>query len=294
MSAKYRRNKKREKKQKRLIAMATVAASGLVLWSCQQPAEPEAPANGSESSVVAGTSTEKESQSSERSAEETRRQELEAQLVATPEAHSSDWNLILVNRNNRLDGDLPIEFYHAANGLPMDARIQDAYETMMAEGRAQGLEFILVSAYRSISQQEANYWSQYNAYLNSGYSEAEAKKMTEDYIALPDASEHSTGLAVDITNPAMYAAGEGGLVEAFENTAEGQWLHKNAADYGFILRYPRDKEDITMIQYESWHFRYVGVENARYMYENGLTLEEYVAILQQNEAIRSELAELEN
>lgn len=294
MSAKHG-NKKQEKKGK-LPLIAVLAIFGMALWSCQQedqPADSGSSAQGSESSVVAGSSTVNDSHSAKTS-QETRREELEAQLVPTPEAHSSDWNLILVNRDHRLEGDLPIDFYHAANGLPMDARIQDAYETMMADGREQGLDFILVSAYRSIGQQEANYWSQYNAYLNSGYSEAEAKQMTEDYIALPDASEHSTGLAVDITNPEMYAAGEGGLVEDFEDTAEGQWLHQHAADYGFILRYPRDKEDVTMIQYESWHFRYVGVENARYIYEKGLTLEEYVAILEQNEAIQSELAELEN
>lgn len=291
MSVRYNR-KKQEKKRRKLVTMGVVAFSGLALWSCQPTGEPEADSS-SKPLESASVSSSVLAESSAVEPEISERERLEAQLVATPEAHSSDWNLILINRNNRLDGDLPIEFHYAANGLAMDARIQQAYEAMIADGRAQGLDFILVSAYRSIAQQEANYWSQYNAYINSGYSEAEAKQMTEDYIALPDASEHSTGLALDISNPEMYAAGSGGLVEAFEDTAEGQWLHENAADYGFILRYPRGKEEITMIQYESWHFRYVGVENAQYMYQNELTLEEYVAILRQNEAVRSELAELE-
>lgn len=100
-----------------------------------------------------------------------------------------------------------------------------------------------------------------------------------------------TGLAADITDPALYHL-ENGLVTEFESTASAQWLYENAADYGFVLRYPRGKEGIIDVSYEAWHFRYVGRENAQYMVENQLVLEEYVALLQKNEAIREQISEL--
>jgi D-alanyl-D-alanine carboxypeptidase len=78
-------------------------------------------------------------------------------------------------------------------------------------------------------------------------------------------------MALDIVTP-----GYQNLNEGFANTAAGRWLKKNAYKYGFILRYPKGKEDITGIIYEPWHFRYVGVEAATVMYEQGLTLEEFV------------------
>ena len=100
-----------------------------------------------------------------------------------------------------------------------------------------------------------------------------------------------TGLALDITDPALYHL-ENGLVTEFEETATAQWLYENAANYGFILRYPRGKEGIIDVNYEAWHFRYVGRENAQYMVRNNLALEEYVALLQKNEAIREQISEL--
>lgn len=211
----------------------------------------------------------------------------EEQLIDTPNSHTSDWNLVLVNRYHQLDSDMEFEPYYTENGMILDSRIAESFEAMMADGRAEGLQFILVSSYRSLSQQQANYDSVYYSYINQGYSVEEAVEKTEEYIALPNASEHSTGLAVDITEPVLYNNNEQGLVEEFDETPEGKWLQQNAAEYGFILRYPRGKEHLTIIEYESWHFRYVGVENARYIKNNHLTLEEYIEILNHNEEIRA-------
>ena len=90
-------------------------------------------------------------------------------------------------------------------------------------------------------------------------------------IAVPGASEHQVGLALDIVCSTYYR-----LDEAFGDTEAGKWLAENSYQYGFILRYPKDKEEITGIEYEPWHFRYVGKEAAKEMTEQKLTLEEYV------------------
>ena len=238
------------------------------------------------------TSSSIDLETSERLSFESQIDELEEQMVDTPDVHSADWNLILVNRTHQLENDIDFEYYFTDNGRILDERIAEQYEAMMAEGRAQGLQFILVSSYRSLQQQQENYDSVYQSYIDRGYSPEESIKKTEEYIALPNASEHSTGLAVDITNPVLYTNSSQGLVEEFEETAEARWLYENAADYGFILRYPRGKEKITMIEYESWHFRYVGVENAHYIKEHQLTLEEYVEILQKNEKIQQSIEEI--
>lgn len=280
-------------KKVRFIGVSTMTI--LMLSACgamdvvEEWFRPDSSSAESESSIASESNSSVSSQSSSEEESSSQEPDLASQLIDAPDVHSSDWNLVLVNRDHQLSEDMDFEHYYTENGFIMDQRIADAFETMLADGRAMGLEFVVVSTYRTLAQQEANYQSVYQSYINQGLSHEEAVKRTEDYIALPNASEHSTGLAVDLTEPGLYQAGEGGLVEAFEDTPEGQWLHEHAADYGFILRYPRGKEKITMIQYESWHFRFVGVESAQYIQENNLTLEEYVDILHHNEDIRAQI-----
>lgn len=301
MASRQSRNK--NKKWKRFITFAIIVLLGIVLVSCEwdqiisefSQGESSSISDNSESEASEQTSSSSSmsmSSESEATSEEIRESELARlrdQLVDTPDALSSDWNLVLVNRFNQLEADIPFEQQFIEDGFIVDARIATELESMLADGRGQGLEFIVVSTYRTLSQQQANYDSVYQSYLNKGNDHDEAVKLTEEYIALPNASEHSTGLAIDLTEPDLYQQGESGLVEAFDQTEEGQWLYENAADYGFVLRYPKGKEAITIINYESWHFRYVGVENAQYMTEHELTLEEYVELLENNEAIRAEI-----
>ncbi len=275
-----------------LPALALTAFSLFSLSGCDL-LQPTSESQGSTSHLVdhsESVSTVAESEVFE-SITQTEIEALQEQLVATPEVHSSDWNLILVNQANQLNEDLNFEPYTASSGETLDARIAQDFEEMIAAGEAEGLPFIFVSGYRSFAYQEQIYANVYSGHFNNGRSEAEAKESTEAFIAIPGTSEHMTGLAADITDPALYHL-ENGLVTEFESTASAQWLYENAADYGFVLRYPRGKEGIIDVSYEAWHFRYVGRENAQYMVENQLVLEEYVALLQKNEAIREQISEL--
>lgn len=212
--------------------------------------------------------------------------ESESKVIVTPVASSADWNLVLVNRENQLAEEIVMELYLTESGYQIDSRIQEPYLQLMEAGKAAGMDFMMISGYRSIEQQQTNYDVNYQNYLASGLSEEEARTKTEEYIALPHASEHTTGLAVDITSNALAnQEGNSGLLPDLENYPEGLWLKENAPKFGFILRYPKAKEAITGINFEPWHFRYVGIENAMYMTEKNLTLEEYIAILKQNEAL---------
>ena len=135
---------------------------------------------------------------------------------------------------------------------------------MMEDAKAQGMEgFYLVSVYRSYEEQRAIWDKKVAENPDYGQDGAPVASMP------PGESEHQTGLAFDIT-----AVDHRAMRADFDQTPQGAWLKENCANHGFILRYPADKEDITGVVYEPWHFRYVGVEMARYLTENGLTLEE--------------------
>ena len=107
--------------------------------------------------------------------------------------------------------------------------------------------------------------------VKSGMSQEEATAAADVAVARPGYSEHNTGLAIDFN----------GVTMDFENTKAFQWLQENAADYGFVLRFPKGKESITHIMYEPWHYRYVGVEHAKKMKELDMCLEEYLYYLQE-------------
>lgn len=137
-----------------------------------------------------------------------------------------------------------------------------ALEKMFAAAAKDGIYLYAVSGYRSYNRQLAVFK---NEMANSGKAKA------QQAVATPGQSEHQTGLAMDISGKSVQFL----LTESFENTKEGQWLAKHAHEYGFILRYPKGKENITGYQYEPWHFRYVGVKAANIIYKNGWTLEEF-------------------
>ena len=134
-----------------------------------------------------------------------------------------------------------------------------ALEQLFTYADSLGYSFFAISGYRSYKRQQEIYASHVKKYGLEYSSQVSAK---------PGCSEHQTGLAMDICS----------LYESFENTKEFKWLNENAADYGFILRYPEDKQDITKIIYEPWHWRYVGVDAAREMKASGQCLEEYLGV----------------
>lgn len=204
--------------------------------------------------------------------------ELEAEPEPEPEpqnpASASDWEMILVNQDNPLpEGYLP-ELETVTGSYRVDTRIADSIRRMFADAKESGINLMLCSAYRSEERQTENFNNKKQEYINQGKTEAEAIAVTATIIAEPGTSEHHTGLAVDIVTTTYQVLDSG-----FENTPAFKWLNENAHKYGFILRFPKDKVDITGIIYEPWHYRYVGVENAAIIKASGLCLEEYVALL---------------
>ena len=182
--------------------------------------------------------------------------------------------ILLVNKDNKLPEDYEVELRTLPDGVNRAA--QEAYEPlcdMLKAGRKEGLYFEICSSYRDVKRQEELFDEDMRALMNSGYSYIEAYEEVAKETMPPGCSEHSTGLAFDIValDYQMLDAGQA-------RTAENEWLQAHCAEYGFILRYPEGKEDITGISYESWHFRYVGQEVAEYIMEEGITLEEYLKL----------------
>lgn len=178
-----------------------------------------------------------------------------------------DWQIRLVNRENPLPDDFTVELENLDASRKFDKRAIEPLKQMICDMRDQGIKNIWAqSTYRSIEYQKGLYEKSINKYLKQGKSQEEAQKLTDEYINRPGTSEHHLGLAVDFNN----------VDEGFENTKAYKWLLENASDYGFILRYPKEKENITGIEYEPWHWRYVGPEHAKKMKEQNLCLEEYV------------------
>ena len=199
----------------------------------------------------------------------------------------TDEYLFLVNNDNKLDEKyVPDDLVPAPNvrrgygTLYMREYAAKALLAMMTEAEANGYKvgsaangktLSVISAYRSYDKQKSNFDRALNGYISQGLSYDEAYRRTCEYYALPGSSEHQTGLCCDITTQTS------GLTEEFAETEIYKWLSENAHKFGFILRYPKGKEYSTGINYEPWHYRYVGRKYATEIYESGLTLEEYIA-----------------
>ena len=183
----------------------------------------------------------------------------------------TDWNMILVNCWNPAPEGLTVELEEIEHGYHVDARIAEDLRTMLEDARAQGLSPWICSAYRSHEKQVRLYNSKVREYLNEGYSTEDARSEAGKWVAVPGTGEHETGLAVDIV-----ALDYQLLDEGQEETMEQQWLMENSWKYGFILRYPNNRSEKTGIYYEPWHYRYVGKETAKIIYEMDICFEEYL------------------
>lgn len=172
--------------------------------------------------------------------------------------------ILIVNKSYPLPEDfVPANTYKNAKGLSscstcIDKEAYESYKQMKADATSLGLNIWIQSGYRSYDLQK----SLYEKYVNR-----DGKTAADTYSARPGHSEHQTGLAFDLNT----------ITDAFQYTDEGKWVNDNAYRYGFILRYPKGKEHITGYKYESWHLRYVGVDLATKLYNNGdwISLEEY-------------------
>lgn len=177
--------------------------------------------------------------------------------------------LLLVNKDNPLPEEYEVTLPDGVNRAA-----KEAYEPlceMLRAGQKEGLNFEICSSYRDAERQKELFEEDLEILMQNGYSYMEAYEEVAKETMPPGCSEHSTGLAFDIV------ALDYQILDAKqEQTEENQWLQEHCAEYGFILRYPKGKENITDISYESWHFRYVGKEAAEYIMEKGITLEEYL------------------
>ncbi len=199
-----------------------------------------------------------------------------SQTASAPTIDKSDWRLLLVGPNDPLpSGYVPQVVDTDYEGYQFDSRAVDAFNQMMADAAASGNRFWVVSSYRTVARSKELYEGKVQEYVDQGYSQQEAEEEAAQWIAPPGTSEHNAGLSADLV-PAAYFDGVG-LEQVLEDEPEYQWLWSHCADYGFILRFPKGKEDVTGIHYEPWHFRYVGVEHAREITRRGITLEEYLA-----------------
>ena len=194
-----------------------------------------------------------------------------ASLTTAAQQTEADWRLLLVNPWNALPEDYEVELATLSNGLQVDARIYDDLNDMLTDCRAAGLSPIVCSAYRTQATQTRLYRNKVARVRASGVPEDQVEAEAARWVAKPGTSEHQTGLALDIV-----AASYQILDEKQEDTAEQQWLMENSWKYGFILRYPSEKSDVTGIGYEPWHYRYVGKAAAAEIHHTGVCLEEYL------------------
>ena len=244
--------------------IAGVLISGLATGRCLKMAE---------------LSDKKAQESMEKEVEELKAENLKLQRKAegtgdAAEKLSSsddDWCLALVNETNPLDTSYVPQLVDIASERLVDVRIEADARKMFEDAAAAGMSMYIVSAYRSYDSQRQVFNDTMSSWIAQGYTPMDAYDETKKSVAVPGISEHATGLALDITS-STYT----GLDDAQAQTAESQWLAANAWKYGFILRYPTDKADVTGIIFEPWHYRYVGKEAAKEITERGITLEEYL------------------
>ncbi len=178
---------------------------------------------------------------------------------------SEEWNLIVVNRWNELPEDYSVELTELSNGQKVDSRIYPYLQEMFDAARAEGVYPVVREGYRTAEEQQEILDDKIQTYINQGYSRSRAERTAKEWVALPGTSEHQLGIAVDINADKSKCSNEDVYT----------WLAENAYKYGFILRYPPGKQEITGTSYEPWHYRYVGVEVAQEIYERGICLEEY-------------------
>ena len=242
-------------------------AAGIFLSDRSQQQEPPSADVQQEEKEEAPVESSSQKEEQEQSSQETKQQQLAEEFAKEKE----EYYLLLANAENPLPQDWSIQTEEVQNGYEMDKRAAPAMWEMIQAAKEDGVELMLCSAYRSVEKQQQLFDRSQQAYMAQGMSEEEAYAKTATETAIPGTSEHQTGLAADIVTPTYQMLDAG-----FADTPAGQWLSEHAAEYGFVLRYPQDKQEVTGIIYESWHYRFVGKTHAKLMKESGLCLEEYL------------------
>jgi D-alanyl-D-alanine carboxypeptidase len=188
-----------------------------------------------------------------------------------PAQQSVDWKLVLVNFDNKMPDNFQNIIVNKFN-VTMDSRIVTPYQKMRDAAEKDKIHIWISSGFRNSATQQQLFTEEIQSFSRTGLSYNDAVNKAAKSVARPGYSEHNTGLAIDIN----------GVLDNFDGSPAFKWMQKHAQEYGFVLRYQKDKQDITKIKYEPWHYRYVGVENAKKMNELNMCLEEYVAYLKKN------------
>lgn len=185
-------------------------------------------------------------------------------------------NLLLVNGKNPISENYDrqvnlavIDDKYRQPGYDLNQISQEVYPYLVAMCEAAFADDVALkvcSPYRSFNIQKMLFERQVNKWKNTGLSEIDAETKAATIVSRPGTSEHQTGLAIDFVK----------ANEDFENHPAFEWLNEHAAEYGFILRYPEDKQEKTGVIYESWHYRFVGIYEAQKIKKSGLCLEEYI------------------
>ena len=176
---------------------------------------------------------------------------------------------ILINRENPLPEGYKVTAQKISKDYEMNKNAACCAIRMINAAKCDGINLIIISAYRSADYQKKLFDEDISKYMSQGMSYKRAVKKTSESLAFPGESEHNSGLAVDLLSDEWNE-----LTEEFENTKAFRWLDKSAYKFGFVLRYPRGKQNITGIIFEPWHYRYVGGYWAKVLKESGKVLEE--------------------
>lgn len=261
-NTKEKRRRRRKRAIRRMFWRGAIALSGVLIllltWNLTSCAL-----------RYLSPSDDRQQEDMEEEGEDRERKEEKEEAVRTT-ADAAD--LLLVNKTHPLDSAWKPNLIRIREyGVEVDSSIADHLREMLAAGEKKGLSFWIASAYRSSQRQRELLDEDIEALIHKGYSYSEAYEEVVRETMPVGCSEHATGLAVDIVAKDYQI-----LDEKQGRTDEILWLQQNCSRYGFILRYPEGKEDITKVSYESWHFRYVGVEAAEEIMSQGLTLEEYM------------------
>lgn len=197
--------------------------------------------------------------------------EAQGEETQTPKEDGiEDWMILVVNHQNPLPEGYEVSVQELGGGQAVDVRCYEALQEMLADCREAGLEPLVCSSYRTWEKQESLFQNKLKRVKEEGYTGEEALRRAYGEVAMPGTSEHQLGLALDIVD-----ADYQNLEEEQEDTPVQRWLLENSWKYGFVLRYPQEKSEITGIIYEPWHYRYVGRKAAKEIYEAGICLEEY-------------------
>ncbi|MBO5209135.1 MAG: M15 family metallopeptidase [Lachnospiraceae bacterium] len=187
-----------------------------------------------------------------------------------PVFDKNDWRLLLVNKQHPIPEDYTFTLGTIKGSMQCDERIISDVFAMLQAAKKDGVNLAICSPYRDLNRQEILFDRKITLYMGQGYSYMEAYKTASQTVTIPGASEHQLGLALDIFSDTYTSLDEG-----FGDTEAGKWLAEHSCEYGFVLRYPKGKEYITSIEYEPWHFRYVGKEAATIMTQENICLEEF-------------------